>query len=67
MRRYKNKDGENRTVYEVVADDINFLDRPKDTGNSAPPPGRENIPPAYEPDEGNPLSDASKMDDDLPF
>ena len=68
MRRYKNKDGENRTVYEVVADDVNFLGSPKDSGGSAPPPGRDDAPPvSYEPDEGSPLSDTSKMDDDLPF
>lgn len=65
MRRYQSKEGENRTVYEVQADNVQFLDRGDKGGGSprseAPPYGDENAPPA---DAGAPNS---APDDDLPF
>ncbi len=34
VRSYETQDGQKRTVYEVVAEEVRFLDRPKDGGNS---------------------------------
>ncbi|MDP8242745.1 MAG: single-stranded DNA-binding protein [Candidatus Hinthialibacter antarcticus] len=66
MRRYQSKEGENRTAYEVVADNVQFLDRGDKGGgsprNDSPPPGDDNAPP---PDMGAP--DSAPNDDDLPF
>jgi single-strand DNA-binding protein len=57
IRTYDAQDGKKRRVSEVVADNIHFLDRPKETGitNSAPSP---NSYPAF---------DNLDLDDDVPF
>ncbi|MBN2327666.1 MAG: single-stranded DNA-binding protein [Candidatus Omnitrophica bacterium] len=51
MRKYQTKEGENRTVYEVQADNIQFLDRGESSGSGsagAPPaPSDENAPPDF--------------------
>ncbi len=68
MRRYQTKEGENRTAYEVVADNVQFLDR-GDRGGGSPqndssPPGDESAPPTADTGSaGSPPPD----DDDLPF
>ena len=67
MRKYQTQQGENRTVYEVVADNVQFLgDRGSGGGGgaTAPPPGDEDAPPQSTP---GPSSDAESQDDDLPF
>jgi single-strand DNA-binding protein len=51
MRKYQTKEGENRTVYEVLADNIQFLDR-GDTASGGgaytpPPPSDSDAPPDY--------------------
>ncbi|MGC9327442.1 MAG: single-stranded DNA-binding protein [Candidatus Hinthialibacter sp.] len=38
MRKYQTKEGENRTVYEVQADTIQFLDRGDSSGSAGAPP-----------------------------
>lgn len=66
-RNYQDKDGNNRTAYEVVVNEFEFLDGGGGAGRSGgsqppppetPPPGPEPVP---EPPPENP------MDDDLPF
>ncbi len=61
VRKYQAQDGTNRTVYEVVADNVQFLDRGRQ-GGSAPdsdmPP-----PPTDEPPAGM----DGYEEDDLPF
>ncbi|MBI1390462.1 MAG: single-stranded DNA-binding protein [bacterium] len=65
MRRYQTKEGDNRTAYEVQADNIQFLDRGDRSGggggrgDDAPPPNDMDAPPA---EYGGPSGD-----DDLPF
>lgn len=34
QRRYQDKDGNNREIIEVVADNVNGLDRPKESGSA---------------------------------
>jgi len=66
MRKYQTQQGENRTVYEVIAEDVQFLDGRG--GSSAAPmetpplPGDDEAPPAF--DSGEP---GDEKDDDLPF
>ncbi|HPA44399.1 MAG TPA: single-stranded DNA-binding protein [bacterium] len=67
MRKYQTQQGENRTVYEVVVDDMRFLgSRGGSSGGpmeSPPPPGDDEAPPpAF--DSGGP---EDEKDDDLPF
>ena len=61
MRKYQTQQGENRTVYEVVADNVQFLGD-RGPGSSAPPPSDEDAPPM--PDGESP---GENQDDDLPF
>ncbi len=58
MRKYQTSQGENRTVYEVVADNVEFLGSKQDGGGSAPSPDDSDAPP--------PSGDEPE-DDDLPF
>ena len=47
MRKYQTKEGENRTVYEVQADSIQFLERgtgARAAGQPVPPPSDSNAP-----------------------
>ena len=63
VRKWKNKDGENRHTTEVVADNCYFGDSKKEEPNSA------GNPPAYYPAH-EPASDFAMLDDDdaqLPF
>lgn len=54
-RSYEASDGSKRKVYEVVADNVRFLDKPKESAtNSHPAPA------------GNPFDDID-LDNDLPF
>lgn len=66
IRSYEDKDGQKRTVAEVIADDVRFLS-PKEGGSSAPEggynaPARESGMPAQDDIGDMPLSD-----NDLPF
>lgn len=68
MRKYQTKEGENRTVYEVLADSIQFLDRGDSPGaggvGAPPPPSDTDAPPDY---SSLPPSGAGEMDGELPF
>ncbi len=68
-RTYQDKDGKNRKVFEVVANNVQFAESKKDGGNvSAPADAFE---PAAAPDSYSSGSDedfqATDTDDDLPF
>ena len=62
MRKYQTQQGENRTVYEVVADNVQFLGSRGSETSAPPPPSDGDAPPepVGKPDEEN-------QDDDLPF
>lgn len=59
-RQYKDKDGNNRTVFEVVVDDAEFAESKKE------PSGSENQAPAYNPYDV-PKFDEITDDEELPF
>lgn len=72
VRKYQDKDGNNRTIHEVVVEDFQFLESKRDgsggsgprqqqRGPQPPPPG-----PAYDSLPPEPPPD-NLMDDDLPF
>ncbi len=61
MRKYQTQQGENRTVYEVVADNVQFLGSRQD-GSGPPPPRDDDAPPPSGSD-----SKSNDEDDDLPF
>jgi single-strand DNA-binding protein len=67
VRKYQNQEGENRIIAEVVADSIQFLDKPRSSRDSSgpedPPPEE---PPVGDEDAGGDWDD-SKTKDDLPF
>lgn len=73
MRKYQTKEGENRTVYEVSADSIQFLDRGDSAsggGSFTPPPlSDSDAPPDYSgPPSGEPPSGGpGEGDSELPF
>ncbi len=72
-RKYQDKDGNNRTAFEVIVEDFQFLEPkrdgsgpsgprpPQQRGPQPPPPGPafDSLPPEPPPD--------NLMDDDLPF
>lgn len=68
VRTYETQDGQRRKVFEVVADEVNFLDRPPQRSQAQPVP-------AYGPDEPFPDEPADAddvfgdvgMDADIPF
>lgn len=68
VRTYQDKDGNNRTAYEVEADSVQFLE-PKGgagSGYAAPPPDDRDAPPPR--GEGPGGFEAPRMEeDDLPF
>ncbi|GMV66280.1 MAG: single-stranded DNA-binding protein [Candidatus Omnitrophica bacterium] len=74
VRKYTDKDGNNRTAYEVVVEDFQFLEPKRDgsAGGSGPRPGPKPTPP---PPGASPYQDNMPpepppdnfMDDDLPF
>ncbi len=66
MRRYQTNEGDNRVVYEVQADSVQFLDRGGRSGGgdsgSSPPPSDQDAPPPPPND-----NESGEQDDDLPF
>lgn len=58
MRKYQTSQGENRTVYEVVADNVEFLGSKQDGGGPAP---------SHDDSDAPPPSGDEPEDDDLPF
>ena len=62
-RRYTDKSGNNRTAFEVVANNAQFVESKKDTSNSAP----ADETPSFSNAETNTFSEVGTADDDLPF
>lgn len=58
-RKYTDKNGNNRTAFEVVADNFQFLESKKDVNVSADETPIEN--------PGTQFTDLGTVDDDLPF
>ena len=71
MRSYQTSQGENRTVYEIEADNVQFLDRGTGAPTEEPPgPSGEEAPPALGGGaEGGAGGEAGggEEEDDLPF
>jgi single-strand DNA-binding protein len=69
MNRYQTKEGEKRTTYEVVAENIQFLDRGSSSGGSsadiAPMPSESDAPP--EPSGFGDSGNSGNQEGDLPF
>lgn len=64
-RKYTDKNGNNRTVFEVVASNAQFVESKKD---SAPSAGAGEEPASFSNAEGSDFTEIdSGMDDDLPF
>jgi single-strand DNA-binding protein len=66
-RRYQDRDGNNRTAFEVVANNVQFIESKRSEsngeGNSLPTPENDPLPQLAETLEGFQMMD----DDDLPF
>lgn len=62
-RRYQDKDGNNRTAFEVVASNVHFAERKND---GASRPAGEDAAPSYSNAESGDFSEISG-EDDLPF
>ena len=69
-RTYTDKDGNNRKVYEVVADNVHFAEPKREGGssyNSAPVPSDNSAPPSFSNVDVGDFEEISADDDDLPF
>lgn len=64
VRSYETNDGQKRKAWEVVADNVQFLDRPREGGAAAPGPVER---PTSSPTAGVPAFDNLDLDDDVPF
>lgn len=63
MRKYQTREGENRTSYEVVVENLQFLDSGKGGDNNYP---AQSEPRNYE-NSTPPPSNHEEGDDELPF
>lgn len=63
-RSYETNDGQKRKAWEVVADNVDFLDRPREGGAA---PGPVERPSSSSPTAGVPAFDNLDLDDDVPF
>ncbi len=60
-RRYQDKDGNNRTAFEVVANNVQFVESKRDSSSAAPATSFSNA-------DANDFADlGDAADDDLPF
>ena len=64
-RRYQDKDGNNRTAFEVVADDVQFADFARRDGDSAPVAPA--TPASYSNAGAGDFTSIDDVDEDLPF
>ena len=58
-RRYTDKNGNNRTAFEVIASNAQFVESKRDSAGDAPA--------SYSNAEGGDFAEVSTGDDDLPF
>ena len=65
-RKYQDKDGNNRTAFEVVADDIQFADFAKRDGD-APAAAPAVTPASYSNAGAGDFTSINDVDEDLPF
>ena len=63
-RRYQDKTGNNRTVFEVVVNNAQFVESKRDGNNGAP---AANEPASYSNADVSDFAEIGGMDDDLPF
>ena len=61
-RRYTDKDGKNRTAFEVVANNVQFVESKRDGGAAA-----SDAPVSFSNASANEFTELSGSDDDLPF
>ncbi len=69
MNRYTDKDGNNRTTYEVVANNVHFVENKRDNGNAGFVPSAESEAVASASFLNSDSGDFAEItsDDDLPF
>lgn len=65
-RRYQDKDGNNRTAFEVVADDVQFADFARRDGDAAPAAVAA-TPASYSNAGAGDFTSIDEVDEDLPF
>ncbi len=63
-RRYQDKNGNNRTAFEVVVNNAQFVESKRDGASSAP---TANEPAAFSNADASDFAEIGGMDDDLPF
>ena len=66
-RRYQDKDGNNRTAFEVVADDVQFADFARREGDSAPVAAPATTPASFSNAGVGDFTSIDDVDEDLPF
>ena len=66
-RKYQDKDGNNRTAFEVVADDVQFADFARREGDSAPAAAPAATPASYSNASAGDFTSIDDVDEDLPF
>ena len=66
-RRYQDKDGNNRTAFEVVADDVQFADFARREGDSAAAAAPGATPASYSNGSAGDFTSIDDVDEDLPF
>ena len=67
-RKYQDKDGNNRTAFEVVADDVQFADFARREGDAAPAAAAAPATPASYSNAGaGDFTSIDEVDEDLPF
>jgi len=73
VRNWKDKDGNSRRSYEVVAEEAHFAEGRRDSQAGGAPapyaaaPARQDYAPASDPDASSGFRDLSGEDDELPF
>ena len=66
-RRYQDKDGNNRTAFEVVADDVQFADFARRDNDSAPVAVPAATPASFSNAGAGDFTSIDDVDEDLPF
>ena len=66
-RRYQDKDGNNRTAFEVVADEVQFADFARREGDSAPIAAPAATPASFSNAGVGDFTSIDDVDEDLPF
>ena len=66
-RTYQDKDGNNRTAFEIVADDVQFADFARRDGDSAPMAAPAATPASFSNAGAGDFTSIDDVDEDLPF